>query len=387
MNKGLAWALLAAAARAASTQQPVDLFFAIDAPYYLAMVACAMRAAYERTNASYRFFVLHRHPLTSKQICAASKLALGSHFEGCSTFTHEREETSCEIGKKTLATVNTIELIKSPRVLDEIYRLTELDFKSRKHGDCTNRGDLVNLFNLAPDAIDQFLLPLGVTRAVYLDADAWPDADFVKFYDAASSETYTAVALARRRKRCVQAGATKWERKMGLSGANWSEGFRQDLPYVYERLGRTLYDLDQRRWRADCFHVPNLQRYCEHGVADGVVDALKRQTRGEGSKLWTCGLQQPPLLLALANRTAILRRDDLAVVDPAKGVEACAERNPKISVHSENKNSLRTRAMRREGGDRDAALGALLKRLESGDAEACGARPWREKKGAGGGGE
>ena len=88
-----------------------------------------------------------------------------------------------------------------------------------------------------------------------------------------------------------------------------------------------------------------------------------------------------------ANRTAILRRDDLAVVDPAKGVEACAQRNPKISVHSENKNSLRTRAMRREGGDRDAALGALLKHLEAGDAEACGARPWREKKGGGGGGE
>ena len=41
MNKGLAWALLAASTYAASTQQPVDLFFAIDAPYYLAMVACA----------------------------------------------------------------------------------------------------------------------------------------------------------------------------------------------------------------------------------------------------------------------------------------------------------------------------------------------------------
>ena len=210
MNRGIAWALLAAATRAASTQQPVDLFFAIDAPYYLAMVACAMRAAYERTNASYRFFVLHRHPLASRQICAAGRLALGSHFEGCSTFTHEREETSCEIGKKTLATVNTIELVTAPRVLDEIYRLTDLDFKSRKRGDCTNRGDLVNLFNLAPDAIDQFLLPLGVTRAVYLDADAWPDSDFLKFYDAATS--FTAVALARRRKRCVQAGATKWER-------------------------------------------------------------------------------------------------------------------------------------------------------------------------------
>ena len=28
--------------------------------------------------------------------------------------------------------------------------------------------------------------------------------------------------------------ARQGERKMGLSGANWSEGFRQDLPYVYE---------------------------------------------------------------------------------------------------------------------------------------------------------
>jgi len=52
MRTAAAWALLAAAARAASTQQPVDLFFAIDAPYYPAMVACALRAAYERTNAS-----------------------------------------------------------------------------------------------------------------------------------------------------------------------------------------------------------------------------------------------------------------------------------------------------------------------------------------------
>ena len=64
MNKGLAWVLLAALTHAAATQQPVDLFFAIDAPYYLAMVACAMRAAYERTiGREYRFHVLHRKPL------------------------------------------------------------------------------------------------------------------------------------------------------------------------------------------------------------------------------------------------------------------------------------------------------------------------------------
>ena len=65
---------------------------------------------------------------------------------------------------KELATVNTIEFMRSPKVLDEIYHLTDLDFKSRSMETCTNRGDLVNLFNLAPDAIDQFLLPLGVTE-------------------------------------------------------------------------------------------------------------------------------------------------------------------------------------------------------------------------------
>ena len=58
-------ALLATTIHAASTPQPVDLFFAIDAPYYLAMVACAMRAAYERTTGrKYRFHVFHRQPLT-----------------------------------------------------------------------------------------------------------------------------------------------------------------------------------------------------------------------------------------------------------------------------------------------------------------------------------
>ena len=87
----------------------------------------------------------------------------------------------------------------------------------------------------------------------------------MKFYDAASSE-YTAVALARRRKTSVQAGATKWESKKGLSGANWSQASARTC-LIYERLG-TLYDLDQRRWRADCFHVPSLQYCCELGVAD-----------------------------------------------------------------------------------------------------------------------
>ena len=350
--------------------EPVNVFFAVDSPYYLAMVACAMRAAHERTaGRTYRFFILWRAPLTAKEICAAGKLAIGSLYEGCASFTHTSSTTSCAVGHQTLSTINTIELKTVPRVLDGIYRLTTKDFESRTRGDCTNRGDLVNLFNLAPDAMDQFLLPLGVTRAAYLDADAWPDKDFLRFYD---TDADIVVALARRRKRCVQAGATKWERKNGLSGANWSEGFHQELPYVSSRLGRTLHDLDQVRWRADCFHVPDLQRYCAYGVPERVLDALKKQTHGGGSQLWTCGVQQPPLLLALANHTSILRRDDLAVVGP--GVEACQERNPEISVHSENKNSLLTRTMRKAGGDRNVALATLLKRLAAGDAQACGAR-------------
>ena len=112
------------------------------------------------------------------------------------------------------------------------------------------------------------------------------------------------------------------------------------------------------------------------------MDALKRQTRGEGSKLWTCGLQQPPLLLAPRTRCVILRRDDLEIVDPAKGIEACAEPEPEdLGALREQERPADARDAK--GGDRDAA-GALLKRAESGDASACGARPWREKKGAGG---
>ena len=95
---------------------------------------------------------------------------------------------------------------------------------------------------------------------------------------------------------------------------------------------------------------------------------------------------RPPAaaLTALANRTAILRAT-IRIVDPAKGIGPAPSGTENFGAFREQ--GPCGRAMRREGGDRDAALGALLKRLESGDAEACGARPWREKKGAGGGGE
>ena len=110
------------------------------------------------------------------------------------------------------------------RMLDEIYRLTELDFVAetwRLH----EPRDLVNLFNLA-DAIDQFLLPPCVTRAVYLDADAWPDSIWEVLRRSVRNIRRSRHMLAARQ--CAsgrdEVGSARWG-----YGANWSEGFRQDL--------------------------------------------------------------------------------------------------------------------------------------------------------------
>ena len=43
--------------------------------------------------------------------------------------------------------------------------------------------------------------------------------------------------------------------------------------------------------------------------------------RDEAKRLWRCGLQQPPLILAAANRTRVFRYYDLAPVEP--NVEVC----------------------------------------------------------------
>ena len=52
-----------------------------------------------------------------------------------------------------------------PSVLLSIARLTEIDAKG-EHRCWNHRGDLVNLFNMAPDAIDSFLLPFGESSHV-----------------------------------------------------------------------------------------------------------------------------------------------------------------------------------------------------------------------------
>ena len=73
-----------------------------------------------------------------------------------------------------------------------------------------------------------------------------------------------------------------------------------------------------------CGGLNDLERYCEVDVKRGVANALRVQVtypRDEAKRLWRCGLQQPPLVLAAANRTRVLRFYDLAPVDD--GVEVC----------------------------------------------------------------
>ena len=70
--------------------------------------------------------------------------------------------------------------------------------------------------------------------------------------------------------------------------------------------------------------VNDLERYCAIDVKRGVADALRVQVtypRDESKRLWRCGLQQPPLVLAAANHTRVLRYYDLAPVDG--DVEVC----------------------------------------------------------------
>ena len=42
----------------------------------------------------------------------------------------------------------------------------------------------LNHMNFAPDAVDEYLLPLGVRRVALLDADAAPNVLFPRFYDS-----------------------------------------------------------------------------------------------------------------------------------------------------------------------------------------------------------
>ena len=67
------------------------------------------------------------------------------------------------------------------RYTKKVFRLSEV---------CHNRKDLVNYMNLAPDAVDRFLLPFGVKRVIVMDTDTAPGgARFLEYYDADNDPT------------------------------------------------------------------------------------------------------------------------------------------------------------------------------------------------------
>ena len=88
-------------------------------------------------------------------------------------FAQQRPARSCDLGvpAQQLRTVNVLRLTEgtAPPVLREIYERTKRVFEIA--GQCHSRSGLVNYMNLAPDAVHAFLLPLGVTAVVALDAD------------------------------------------------------------------------------------------------------------------------------------------------------------------------------------------------------------------------
>ena len=71
-------------------------------------------------------------------------------------------------------------------------------------------------------------------------------------------------------------------------------------------------EINQRRFRADAFVVSDLYEYCRQHIAERVVSILEQHLAG---RLFTCGLQQPPLTLAAANFTQLHRHYDLERVD------------------------------------------------------------------------
>ena len=95
-------------------------------------------------------------------------------------------------------TVNAIEMAVVPDVLAAIFEGTRNVWRAGRRDEAggyamhcsASSARLVNLFNLAPDVIDVFLRPLGVTRVLALDADAWVNQDFVDFYDRGDAATW-----------------------------------------------------------------------------------------------------------------------------------------------------------------------------------------------------
>ena len=103
---------------------------------------------------------------------------------------------------------------------------------------------------------------------------------------------------------------------------------------------------------------------CEVDVKRGVADALRVQVTyplDEAKRLWRCGLQQPPLVLAAANRTRVLRYYDLAPVED--DVEVCG---PPPAAWTTKKSGV-TYACRVLGFERDrpGCVDRLLARMRA----------------------
>jgi len=304
--------------RPAAADESINIFVAIDAAYYLGLVLCGMVRAYgepssaARRGRPFKFFVLHGPRLPATTVCAASEAALrprAPDWSGCAQFEHTDDPRGSCVGAaaatRLTRTVNTIALATVPRALDAVHRLSREEAAANAHH-CSRRGELVNLLNLAPDAVDAFLLPLGVRRVLVLDADAWPERNVLSLYDAEAPAAASVVALARWHAKC----------------RSFTEGWNLADPLVRATLGRDRRAVDQRRFRASVLLVPDLERLCALDVPRRVVAILERQLRlSDRDKMWRCGVQQPPLNLALANHTALLASGG-ARVDPPR-VVAC----------------------------------------------------------------
>lgn len=349
----------------------MNFFYSFDAEYYLGLALCSMLSAFSierRRGRGLRFFVLHRPPLTADVVCSATRAAFAARPEaagawtGCGRFRHAANETYA--APPALETVNAIELVDAPPALARIAALSASMVKNRTA--CANRAELADVMNLAPDAMDAFLWPLGVRGGVAaLDADARPSRLFDRLFDANFRPARPLAALAR-------PGSS-------AGTCSWSERFNLSAPLVRSTLGATLFEADQRRFKASVFVAKDLARFRALRVADRVADLLERHLRGPG--LWGCTVQQAPLVLAVANHTelvgsggrpiAAIRPYPLEPAPPGtRTAAACAETiTPYVDPEIIHDDCKKTRASRLY--DANQTLSRVVAALAMGDPEAC----------------
>merc|ERR1712176_582385 len=92
------------------------------------------------------------------------------------------------------------------------------------------------------------------------DTDATPHRRFPDFYDSDAVPSAVVTALSRPQDKC-------WI---------W-EHFNKRDPVVRATLGATDDEVNQKRFRADTYKIKDLERYCEAGIAEKIVDMLRRQ--------------------------------------------------------------------------------------------------------------